>query len=615
MCGITGWLAFDRDLRNEREVVDTMTETMALRGPDAGGTWITEHIALGHRRLAVIDLPGGAQPMLAESPAGTVAIVYSGEVYNFDELRRHLITRGHSFTTKSDTEVVLRGYIEWGPRIAEHLNGMFAFAIWDQFRSELLLVRDRLGIKPLYYYPTLDGLLFGSEPKAILANPLAKKVVDLEGFAELFPEIRTPGGSPWKSIREVQPGTFVVAKRGSQKIHRYWKLPTRLHRDDRETTIAVVRDLITDTVGRQLIADVPQCALLSGGLDSSAVAGLAAGHLAQRNERLRTFSVDFIDHARVFKASKLHLSQDTPFALEVAGLVRARHTNIALDIDEVANPDIRRSVIAARDMPGLDQMDTSLYQLFNAIRGESTVALSGESADELFGGYPWFHDEGACSASTFPWLAWRSSGEGSPSPLPFILQDDLFRRLDISARNTESYASALSEVEHLDNESDTERRMRGVSYLALTRSIRTWLDRKDRVSMALGLEVRVPYCDHRLVEYVYNVPWSLKTFDGREKSILRHAAKHVIPRSVAQRRKSGYPATMDPRYRKALQRQAMEVLAEPQHEIFSFINREWLHQAVHRGPRDLPDNAAEGLGIVLSTYHWLDLYKPSFSGM
>ncbi|WP_116948285.1 asparagine synthase (glutamine-hydrolyzing) [Jiangella endophytica] len=613
MCGITGWVSFERDLRLERETIDAMTSSMMLRGPDAGGTWLGRHVGLGHRRLAVIDLAGGVQPMVAEGPHGRVVIVYSGEVYNFLELRRELESRRHRFTTSSDTEVVLRAYLEWGAQSTERLNGMFAFAIWDEGTSQLTLVRDRLGIKPLYYFPTPDGMVFGSEPKAILANRAALRAVDADGLAELFPEIRTPGRSPWKGMHEVQPGTSVIVGRGGMTTHAYWRLPVKEHTDDRATTVERVRDLMADTVGRQLVADVPQCVLLSGGLDSSAVAGLASAHLASAGETLRTFSVDFVGHADNFKPSKIHLTQDTPFARQVAEHVGTAHSNIVLDLDEITDPDVRRSVVAARDMPGLGQLDASLYQLFKAIRQESTVALSGESADELFGGYPWFHDEAACRADTFPWLAWRSSSQKSPSPLTFILRPDVLTHIDIRARTAAQYSSAVAQIEHVDGASDIARRMRVVNHLALTRMVRTWLDRKDRVSMAVGLEVRVPYCDHRLVEYVYNVPWPLKTFDGREKSLLRHATQHVLPPSVVQRRKSGYPATVDPRYRTALQQQAKDILTEEQHSVFDIVSVDWLRTAAQYDVNSLPDNFLEGIGIVLDLYHWIDIYRPTLS--
>ncbi len=265
MCGITGWVSFDRDLTRERETLDAMTRTMACRGPDASGTWVEPHAALGHRRLAVIDLPGGKQPMTVRTPNGAVTLVYSGETYNFTELREELVRGGERFTTAGDTEVVLRGYLRWGEAVADRLNGMYAFAVWDGREQKLVMIRDRLGIKPFYYHRTRDGLLFGSEPKAILAHPLAERVVDVDGLRESLSYCFTPGHAIWSGMRQVEPGTVVTVDANGLRERTYWRLETRPHPDDVATTVARVRELLDDTVRRQLVADVPRCVLLSGG--------------------------------------------------------------------------------------------------------------------------------------------------------------------------------------------------------------------------------------------------------------------------------------------------------------------------------------------------------------
>ncbi|WP_439377752.1 asparagine synthase (glutamine-hydrolyzing) [Amycolatopsis lexingtonensis] len=609
MCGIAGWVSYDADLTRRREVVDAMTATMSCRGPDDEGTWVRRNVALGHRRLAIIDLPGGRQPMSVHTPNGDVAMVYSGEAYNFTELKDELTKLGHKWETDSDTEVVLHGYLQWGDEVVDHLNGMYAFAIWDERDERLVMIRDRMGIKPFYYYPTRDGVLFGSEPKAILANPLAKKVVDLDGFRELAGFTKRPGWSLWKDMEEVQPGTIVTVSREGIKTRTYWKLDAKKHTDDQETTVARVRELMTDIVNRQLVADVPRCVLLSGGLDSSAVTGLAAARLAEQGEQLRTFSVDFFGQEENFKPDEMRDTADSPFVRDVAQLVNSAHEDVMLNPGDLTDPEVRRAVLRARDIPaGLGDMDTSLYLLFKAIRGQSTVALSGESADEVFGGYRWFHDEKAVNADTFPWLAFRTSMMDERASL---YTPELVKSLDVESYVADQYASAVSAVEHLDGESEREARMRTICNLHLTRFVRMLLDRKDRASMAVGLEVRVPFCDHRLVEYVYNTPWSLKTFDGREKSLLRHATKHVLPESVAQRVKSPYPSTQDPGYAAALQQQVKEVLAEPKHDVFGLVDRAWAHRASEVDPATMDPAMRIGLDRVLDFYHWIEMYSPT----
>ncbi|SEE56474.1 asparagine synthase (glutamine-hydrolyzing) [Jiangella alba] len=610
MCGITGWIAYDDDLRRRRSTVEAMTATMACRGPDAAGIWLDRAAALGHRRLAVIDLPGGIQPMTLETPTGRLVIVYSGEIYNFIELKRGLMQRGHRFATNSDTEVVLHGYLEWGEYLPDHLNGMFAFAIWDERRSHLVLVRDRAGIKPLFYHRTNDGVIFGSEPKAILANPRSKSVIDAEGFYNLFLDTQSPDRSPWRGIDRVPPGTMITVAASGVRTRTYWRLRSNPHGDDLQTTVHTVRELMTDIVRRQLVADVPQCVLLSGGLDSSAISGLAASHLDKRSVRVRTFSVDPGGQARDSSHRRPDVLEDAHYARQVAERIGSAHTNVIVDARHVADPNVRRAVIRARDAPSLGEMDASLYLLFKSIREESVVALSGESSDELFGGYTWFHDESASIENAFPWSALTQLPIYSPGSVLSMFRPEIARTLDVQTRTGDQLAVALSGVEHLEGSSSLDRRMRVISFLALNRHMQMLLDRKDRLSMAVGLEVRVPYCDHRLVEYAYNIPWSIKIFDGREKSVLRHAVTDLLPTSVVERKKSGYPGTRDLAYATELQRQARDVLSEQGHPVFDLVDPAWLHTATEEDPAKTRRNLSGEINMALDLYHWLEIYRP-----
>ncbi|PKW19622.1 asparagine synthase (glutamine-hydrolyzing) [Saccharopolyspora spinosa] len=607
MCGISGWIDFQRDLTREQPAIDAMCATMTCRGPDAGGTWVRPHAALGHRRLAIIDLPGGAQPMAAATSDGEVAIVYSGEAYNFTELRDELRRRGHRFDTDSDTEVVLHGYLEWGPQVAEHLNGMFAFAVWDTRTEQLLLIRDRMGIKPLYYYPTEQGVLFGSEPKAILANPLAEKIVDADGLRELFVMVKTPRQAVWSGMHEVEPGTIVTVDRKGLREHTYWRLQAAAHTDDQQTSVSHVRELLDDIVRRQLISDVPRCVLLSGGLDSSTITALAGLQLAQSGEQVRSFAVDFVGQTEHFVPDEMRATPDTPYVHDVAEHVGSRHQDIVLDPDALADPAVRRATVQARDLPlGLGDLDQSLYLLFKAIRGHSTVALSGESADEVFGGYKWFHDPQVQQAENFPWFAVRSL----PVRQTNTLSPDLAAAMDLESYVADAYREAVSSVPVLDGESDLDRRMRQICYLHLSRFVRVLLDRKDRMSMAVGLEVRVPFCDHRLVEYVFNTPWSLKTFDGREKSLLRHATADTLPKSVVERVKSPYPSTQDPKYAAVLQRQVADLVAAGDPAL-SLLDEKWLREAMKQDPNGIDQAARFTFERALDLSTWFEIHHPT----
>lgn len=608
MCGITGWISFDQDPRTAPDILDAMTETMSCRGPDDRGTWTQGPVALGHRRLAVIDLPGGRQPMTLEAPGGTLALVHSGEIYNYTELRAELRARGHRFTTGSDTEVVLRGYLEWGERLPERLNGMYAFALWDGRDHRLHLIRDRLGIKPLYYHPAPDGVLFGSEPKALLAHPRVRPRIRTGGLRELFAFVKTPGHGVWDTLHEVEPGTVLTVSPEGTRRRVYWQLETRPHEDDRATTLARVRELLDDTVRRQLVADVPRCTLLSGGLDSSALTGLAARQLAPSGESIRSFSVDFAGRSESFHADQVRTTSDAGFARDAARHAGTEHHEIVLDAQALADPATRASMIRARDLPmGLGDLDTSLYLLFRAVREQSTVALSGESADEVFGGYLHFHHEGARNTEMFPWLYQLERHVGDDST---VLRPELGRALDLPAFLRDSWAEAVSLVRRLDGESDFEYRMRRHCHVHLTRLLPILLDRKDRASMAVGLEVRVPFCDHRLVEYVYNTPWALKSFDGREKSLLREATADVLPRSVHGRVKSPYPSTQDPKYALALQGQAKDLLGQPGHPVFTLVDSARVRELAHREGPQISQAARRGLERTLDLALWFDLYDP-----
>lgn len=609
MCGIVGWVDFERDLRLHRVDVQAMTDTMACRGPDSQGVWLSAQAGVGHRRLAVIDLAGGAQPMTAWRPGSTdeVVLTYSGEVYNFQELRAELTGRGHHFTTRSDTEVVLRAYLEWGRACVVRLVGMFAFAVWDAERAELLLARDRLGVKPLYYHAYQGGVLFGSEPKALLANPLFDPVLDGEGITDLFAMFgsHTPGHGVLRGLSEVRPGFTVLVDTAGAHPQRYWQLESHPHVEDEATTVRTVRDLLADVVTGQLISDVPLCALVSGGIDSSAVAALAAQALSQSGgsrrggDKLHTFAVDFAGSETDFVADVDRPERDAPYVQALAEHVGTVHTDIVLAAPDLL--DVQRRATAARDLPALGDLDASLSLLFHAIQGRSTVALSGESADEVFGGYAWFHDPAALARPGFPW-SMDDTGLGN------VLDPSLKAHLRPASYVRDRYAEALAEVPRLPGETGAAARLREVSYLALTRFLPVLLDRKDRMSMAVGLEVRVPFCDHRLVEYAWNLPWELKALGGQPKGVLRAAVADLLPPSLMRRPKSMYPAAPDPHYDFAVRAAARALLA-PGSLVGPLLDAERVLDLADGTSRRPPWMQRLALAYLVQIEHWMHTYQ------
>ncbi|MYW97970.1 asparagine synthase (glutamine-hydrolyzing) [Amycolatopsis rubida] len=610
MCGICGWADFGRDLSGESAIADAMTDTLCCRGPDARGTWLDPHAVLGHRRLAVIDLEGGRQPMARVRGGRTQAVLsFCGEVYNFQELRRELAARGHVFDTRSDTEVVLASYLEWGAGFPGHLRGMFAVAVWDPRRRELLLARDRLGVKPLYYQRTAEGLVFGSEPKAILAHPLGSRRVSAEGLCEILEMVKTPERTAYSGMNEVRPGQLVRLTESGLRTSRYWELTAHEHVDDLPATVDTVRGLLEQTVSEQMVTDVPLCSLLSGGLDSSVITALAASRTGLAGlGPLRTFSVDFGNPSAGFSPDAVRGEPDTPFARDLVAKVGARHAEVVLDSAELSRPGVRAAVLGAVDQPPgyWGDMWASLYLLFREVRRTSTVALSGESADELFGGYQWFRNPSAVTAHTFPWL---TSGSVRYFGGAGLLDRGLLEKLDLAGYRADRYQEAVSEAPELPGESAVERRMRQITYLNLTRFVQTLLDRKDRMSMAVGLEVRVPFCDHRLVDYVFNVPWAMKSFDGREKSLLRAAFEDILPASIVRRVKTPYPAVQDPGYERALRAGLAEVVADRAAPVRPLLDMDRARRAAARrvGEVSRPYDRG-GLEMALWLNDWLARY-------
>ncbi len=602
MCGIAGWADLHRSLHGGARVVRRMTDTLAARGPDGAGLWAGTHVLLGHRRLAVMDPEHGGQPMAIsdDQDRPVVVLAYTGEVFNHRELRADLELLGHKFRTDTDTEVVLHACQEWGPDAAERLNGMFAFAVWDASRHQLLLVRDRLGVKPLFYARLDDGVLFASEPKALFASGMITPAVDEDGLRDFLASVRTPGGSLFRGVREVRPGTMLVVDAHRIREHRYWALNARPHTDDLPTTIDRTRELLADIAGRHVRADVPLGALLSGGLDSSVLAAL--GQRATPGG-LRTFSVDFAGHAEQFVPDRLRATPDGPYVQDMVTHCGLRHRDIVLDAAALTDPAVRQAVVTARDAPATGDMDTSLYLLFQAVRAHSTVVISGESADEVFGGYPWFHHPDTTAVADYPWryLTGRSGTYRA------LLREEVAADLDTASHRANHYRQALTDVPVLPGESGTQRRMRETFHLHLTRWLPDLLDRKDRLSMAVGLEVRVPFCDHRLVEYAFNTPWAHHTFDGREKSLLRAASAHLLPASVASRVKAPYPVTQDPAYDRVLRHQAADLLATPSAPVWTVLDPQRLRARLARPATDRATRA--GIDFALNLDLWLNTLR------
>lgn len=583
MCGIAGWIDWENDLTrgDRKKQVKRMMEVLAHRGPDADGMWVSQRVSLVHRRLIVVDPEGGLQPMVRQAGNRNHVIVYNGELYNTDEVRQELQARGHNFYSRSDTEVILVGYLEWGPACVEHYNGIFAFAIWDDGDETLYLARDRMGVKPLFYSYQNNRFIFASEQKALLANPYVEPKINLEGLAEilLLGPARTPGHGVFKEISEIKPGHYLILNRNGLKTGTYWALESCHHEDDLKTTLEKARYLFCDAVSRQLVADVPVCTLLSGGVDSSAITAVAAQELKrQGNGPIHTYSVDFIDNDIHFKSNNFQPDSDNHWIKVMVEYLTTKHHYINLGTMEQIKA--LGAAVHARDLPGMADVDASLLLFCQQIKKGAAVALSGECADEIFGGYPWFHREDLINSGTFPWSTNIDMREK-------VLSHDLRKRLNPRQYIQDRYQEALSEVPKIPGEGAREARIREILYLTITRWMPTLLDRKDRMSMAVGLEVRVPFCDHRLVEYAWNIPWGVKQLKGREKGLLRKALAGILPDDILWRKKSPYPKTHNPQYLQATKNLVKNILTDKNSPILPLINVSFVNNILKNSQKDI----------------------------
>jgi len=567
MCGIVGWLDWNKDLSTSQKTIDHMVNTLTPRGPDARGNWLSGHIAFGHSRLAVVDIEGGKQPMTRTRDGISFTITYNGELYNTEDLRKELLQKGYFFHGHSDTEVLLVSYLEWGYDCVSKLNGIFAFGIWDSRKETLFLARDRMGVKPLFFHHQHETLIFASELKALLAHPEIPAEIDGEGLAELFmiAPARTPGHGIIKNVQELKPAHCLIINRKGIKCWPYWSLVSKRHEDSLETTVDKVRFLVTDAISRQLVSDVPLGTLLSGGLDSSAITAIAAQHYKEKNQVLSTFSVDYVDNEKYFKANDFQPNSDAPWVEKMSRHFNTHHHYFFLDTPELI--DALDDAVLARDLPGMADIDSSLLLFSRMIKQNVTVGLSGECADEIFGGYPWFHRQDLQNAGTFPWAAHLDSRLQ-------ILSPELTKRIQPLDYVNTRYQEALSEIPYSSNDTDQEQIYKKIGYLTLTRFMPTLLDRKDRMTMATALEVRVPFCDHRIVEYAWNIPWEIKNYQNREKGLLRLALEGILPEDVLWRRKSPYPKTHHPQFLRILTQRVLNVLEDPSSPLLEFVNKE-----------------------------------------
>ena len=606
MCGIAGWIERDSNMAERSKVLRAVSESLERRGPDENGTYINGDTALIHRRLAVIDRENGKQPMTARHGDANYVIVYNGELYNSAELREELKADGFHFRGHSDTEVVLKAYIKYGVRCGERLNGIFAFAVFNTRERSLFLCRDRIGVKPLFYYEYNGGLVFGSEIKALLQSGVVKPQIDEQGLNEIFflGPARTPGCGVFRGVFELNPGECALYRDGRLTRKTYYEIEAREHSENEAQTIEHTRALLTDAIERQLISDVPLCLLLSGGLDSSIIVKVASLYnRAHKLGRVNTFSVEYRDNDRFFQTSRFQPNRDYEYIRLMSKDAGTNHTEEILDNRLVA--DALYDSVTARDLPGYADVDSSLLLFCREIKKDFTVALSGECADELFGGYPWYFNKEILFEDCFPWSR-------SQDVRRFILKDGVCPRGEEYVR--QRYLDTVARAPKLASDSSADSRMREMFFLNFYWFMQCLLERKDRCSMYSGLEVRVPFCDYRLVEYAYNMPWELKSWGGREKGIVRKAFEDLLPEKIVWRKKSPYPKTHNPVYFETCAQRVRNILKK-KNTLTALLNKKAVESIIEH-PESITEpwygqlmKAPQILAYIIELDYWFEKYR------
>ena len=574
LCGIAGFCNFNKnfmyDEKHSLSIVEQMGKTLTHRGPDDFGSIVSEHAAFAHTRLAVIDVEHGAQPMSRTINNASYTIVYNGELYNTDELRKELLKKGYHFTTTSDTEVLLIAYIAYGNQVCEKLNGIYSFVIWNGFTKTIFFCRDRFGVKPLFYTLKDGTFIFGSEIKALLAYPDISPVINQYGLCEIFGlgPARSPGCGVFENIHEVPPGYCGTFDYNGIKLYPYFTLKAAPHTESYEDTVAHVRELLVDAIERQLISDVPLCTLLSGGLDSSIISAVAARYLEKQGRTLDTYSFDYKDNAIHFTASSFQPDEDRPFVDIMLHSIHTKHHYLECNALELF--DSLFWAVDAKDLPGMTDVDASMLFFARKIKENHTVCLSGECADEVFGGYPWFRDTESYSTRRFPWaknLEFRKE----------VLTDELQEKLPLEEYVQAQYEKTIASMSKSETDSPLHARQREISFLNTSWFMSTLLDRKDRMTMANGLEVRVPFADHRIISYLYNIPWEYKYHNHEVKKLLKDAMSDFLPKEVIERKKCPYPKTYDPSYEYLLKKELKNILSDANAPILPLIDKEKLY--------------------------------------
>lgn len=611
MCGFVGFANLKENISSKTNIYN-MNESISKRGPDEDGYYYEEHVCLGHKRLIVVDPDGGKQPMSAMKDGNLYTIVYNGQLYNTKDLRSELEENGFTFDSYSDTEVLLKSFIFWKYDVVKKLNGIFSFAIWNSKKNELFLARDHFGVKPLFYTIYNNTIVFASEIKALFKYPGIEAKLDEQSIAELFGigPARTAGLGIFKNIYEIKPAHFGIFNESGLHIERYWKLESKVHTDSLGKTCDTVRFLLEDSISRQLVSDVPLCTFLSGGLDSSIITLYASKYCKKHNLLpLNTYSVDYVDNDKNFVKTDFQPNSDNYYINLMTEKLNTNHHTVVLDTPELASA--LEDAMIARDFPGMADVDSSLLLFCKNVKQNATVSLTGECADEIFGGYPWFFRADALNSNTFPWSIAITERQN-------LLNPQIASKVNLKNYIDYRYQESLDEVDILDEDSMETAEKRRISHLTLNWFMQTLLDRSDRMAMYNGFELRVPFCDYRLAEYVWNIPWEMKALHGREKGLLRYIMKDLLPEEIVDRKKSPYPKTWNPTYLATVKDMLTKIMNDSNAPINNLLNRNYILKILETDGKAFTRpwfgqlmTGPQLMAYLCQVNMWLERYNPS----
>ena len=609
MCGILGIINYKENIIDRKPILEKMLKKLEKRDVEEDKIYLDTNAILGYKGLNSDD-ENLKQPMSYKYNDTTYTIVYNGNLYNAKELREFLKSRDFEFETNLDTEVLLKAFVYYGKDVCKYLNGIFGLGIWNNKERELYLARDHFGIKPLYYTINNGNFIFSSEIKAILEYPDVEAKLDLNGIGELFGvgPAHTSGKTPFKNIFEVEPAQFIILNYNEFYRKEYWKLETKYHTDDLDTTCDKIRNLIIDSTERQLASDKPIGVLLSGGLDSSIITAIASEHYKQKGEVLDTFSVDYKDNDKNFVKNEFQPNSDNYYIDIMTKKFGTNHRKIMLDTPELY--DSLKDAMIARDFPGMADVDSSYLLFFKKLKEHKSVALSGECSDEIFGGYPWYFKEDSLNSNTFPWSTALDERQK-------LLNNNISRKINIKEYVNEKYNNSLKKVEVLEEDSKETKLHRKLIYLTSNWFMTTLLDRTDRMCMYNGFEARVPFCDYRIVEYAWNIPWEMKAYKGREKGLLRKAMEGYLPEEIIYRKKSPYPKTHNPNYTQKVKEELTKIVENKNSKIHDLLNKEYVQEILNTEGKSFVKpwfgqlmTGPQLMAYLIQLELWLEIYNP-----